>query len=390
MRLYLDIISGISGDMFFALLLGFKDCSEELSLLFSRMLDGEINISLENVLVNGIVCNRLNIEENIKKPFRHFEKIVDIIECAELPEKVKINAVNTLKIIAEAEAKVHNTSLDKIHFHEVGAVDTIIDVVGVSYMLDSLGINKVEASPAKVGFGTVKMEHGILPVPAPATVEILKGLNIERIDINDEITTPTGAALYKKFIEGVKNSFSGKLVEISYSTGTKQFENFPNMLRGFLLEEDSQLQSVMELEFNVDDTNGQVLGFLMEELFNRGAVDIFFTPIFMKKNRPAYKITVLCDESQIDDMISTVFRISSTIGVRFIKKNRVVMQRSFDEIEYAGEKVKIKKTSWNGIEKKTIEWEDLKKISKKLNVSPSDLGTEIIKQYNLKVLSKKN
>ncbi|KAA0258353.1 nickel pincer cofactor biosynthesis protein LarC [Deferribacter autotrophicus] len=384
MKLYLDIVSGISGDMFLALLLGFKDYSKELSLLFSKMLGGEVNISIENVMVNGIVCKRLGIDENVKKPFRHLHNIVDMIESVDLPEKVKSDAVDTFEIIARAEAKVHNTTLDKVHFHEVGAVDTIIDIVGVSYMLNRLGINKLEASPAKVGFGTVKMEHGILPVPAPATVEILKGLNIERIDINDEITTPTGAALYKKFIKSVKNSFSGKLVETSYSTGTKQFENFPNMLRGFLLEEDSQLQDVMELEFNVDDTNGQVLGFLMEELFNRGAVDLFFSPIFMKKNRPAYKITVLCDESKINDMISTVFKISSTIGVRFIRKNRVVMQRSFDEIEYAGEKVKIKKAAWNGIEKRAVEWEDLKKISKKLDVSPSDLEVEIMKQYNFK------
>ena len=385
--LYFDIISGISGDMTLAALLNFdNDLIKELNFELSNLLKGNVELSLEKQKINGIVTQHLKIDvQNCEKPHRNLKSICKILQNSNLPKNTINDAIGIFEIIAAAEAKSHNQPEEKVHFHEVGAIDSIIDITGIAFCMNKLNFKRIISSPITIGNGLVKTEHGILPVPAPATLEILKNIPIKRIDVNSEITTPTGAAVIRYYAELFTNEFSGKINEVSYSCGTKRFNTHPNMLRVFKFEENALIpQKAVVIETNIDDDTGENLGFLSDLLFKKGALDVSYTSLLMKKNRPAYKLTVIVTPKLTNEIINEVLNNSSAAGVRYYNVDRVVMNRKIKKIKINGTQVGIKVFKLNNIVKYAPEWDDVINYAKINNIPPSKAFKTIIAEINLK------
>jgi uncharacterized protein (TIGR00299 family) protein len=275
--LYIDIISGISGDMSLSALLQFGIDIQKLNYHLSDLLKGNVELSLVEKKINGISTKQLKIKtDNCETPHRNLTSISKMLKNSELPEKVINDSINIFKIIADSESKMHNQPKEKVHFHEVGAIDSIIDIVGISYCINELSPNLILSSPAIIGNGIVNTAHGLLPVPAPATMDILKDIPLRKIEIDSELTTPTGAAFLKYYVKDFTREFEGQITDISYSTGTKEFKNYPNMLRLLLLNQDSYTpENIYILETNIDDDTGENLSNLMDLLFENNALDVF-------------------------------------------------------------------------------------------------------------------
>ncbi|MEF3255650.1 MAG: nickel pincer cofactor biosynthesis protein LarC [Deferribacterales bacterium] len=379
-KLYFDMNSGISGDMTLAVLLQLSDQCHQLSELISSIFKTSIKLNLKDKFVNGILCKQLDISiTNEPHIHRDFKSIKSIIESAPLDEKVKNDAIAIFHLIAESEAKIHGSSIDYIHFHEVGALDSIIDILGTAYVMNKIGQVEIYSSPAKLGHGLIKSAHGLIPIPAPATADILSNFPIERIDIPEELTTPTGAAILKHYVKKVTYTFRGVIKNCYYSTGTKEFKKIPNILRLFEIEDNASIEQLVLLETNIDDMSGEPLGDIMELLFSNGALDTFFTPIFMKKNRPAIKLSVLCNESQKENLINIILKYTTSAGIRYININRIEMDRTFHNLKFQGEEFRVKRFKHGDIVKYSIEWEDIKKISKKFGISSHQLYHKLMK-----------
>ncbi|ADR19742.1 LarC family nickel insertion protein [Calditerrivibrio nitroreducens] len=404
--LYFDMISGISGDMTMAALLQVVDKSVELSEIFSSIFGISVEIGLNEKNVNGIKAYQLKLNVNKERlPNRDFKTIRKILEDSPLDEKVKSDALGIFRLIAEAESKIHGVRVDDIHFHEVGAVDSIIDIVGVAYLINCITPCYIFSSPAKFGYGTVKSAHGIIPVPAPATLEILKDFPFERLNINTELTTPTGAAIIKHYVSEVTYNFSGVVEDIYYSTGTKQLISggsstkkadkltfdesmvispiYPNLLRVIKYKDHNSKMKLVMIETNIDDMSSEHLGHTFDILFDKGALDIFFTPIFMKKNRPSYKLSVIAEESHKDILIQTILRHTTTGGVRFYGIGRYELDKSFTEVEYFGCRFRVKILTGDGIKKYSPEWEDIRRHSEFLKIPTNQLYYEVMKLVNI-------
>lgn len=382
-RLYFDISSGIAGDMTLSVLLQVSQKEEELSAILSDIFKVDIGIKLVDKFVNGILCKRLHLniphEPDIH---RNFKYIRGKIEDSDLTDDVKKDAIAIFSIIAEAEGKIHGKTVDDIHFHEVGSIDSIVDIIGVSYLFNIIGRPRIESSPAKLGYGIVNTAHGVIPVPAPATVEILKDFPVERLNVPSELTTPTGAAILKYYVNKVDYTFRGIIKNCYYSTGTKEFKNIPNILRLLEIDDGVFIDHLFIIDTNLDDMTGEELGDTLNLLLSAGALDAFFTPIYMKKNRPAYKLSVICKEENRDNMAELILRYTTSAGVRFSKISRYEMDREFLYTEFKGFRFKVKKLIWKDIIKFSPEWDDLKKIATELNIPPYQLYCEIINKIS--------
>lgn len=379
--LYLDMISGIAGDIFLSLMGQLYGDFEEISAELSKFLDTEITLSLEEKFVNGIRAYKLNLKIS-KEPHIHrtFKDIRKMLESSHFDENVKSDAIEIFRIIAETEAKIHGKNIDEVHFHEVGAIDSIIDIVGAAWFYNKLNRPMINSSYFRLGNGFINSHHGVIPVPAPATLEIVRDCNFERLDIDEELTTPTGAAIVKFYSKGFTRKVCGKVKDIFYATGSKTFERYPNLI-SLLKLEDVDDEGIIEIQTNIDDMDAEKFGFLMEKLFEVGALDVFYTPIYMKKNRPAYKLSVLCKEEPFDSIVNVIFKFSSSSGIRFSKIDRIVMHREIKNFNFKGMDVRLKVYRYNDIEKVKVEWEDLKKLSQILNIPPLELEIDILKKY---------
>ncbi len=376
-ELYLDMTTGISGDIMLAALAGLGADIKKLSDILSKMLNKPVELELETVWRNAVACNRLIIKCDIEgEPFRHLEDIKKMIYSAECDDKVKENAVKTFEIIAEAESKVHGIGIEEVHFHEIGAVDTIIDVFGAAWCLNELNIDRVISNIPVTGYGYINAAHGIMPLPAPATLKILENVPLKRVDTEGEMITPTGAALLKTYISEYTNSFSGTVVKDSFATGQKEFKGMANFMRVIILE-NGYNDSIINITTNIDDMTGELLGYLHEKLMEKGAKDVCFIPAFGKKNRPLYVVNIMCVETDKDNIIYTLFKYSSTIGMRVEKVNRITAQRDFIEKDFMGETIKLKRIKYNDIERLSPEWEDCKKAAEILNLTPLEIMNKV-------------
>jgi uncharacterized protein (TIGR00299 family) protein len=283
-------------------------------------------------------------------------------------EAVKKDIMAVYRMIAEAESHVHGKAVDEIHFHEVGAMDAIADITAVCYLFSKLDPNRVVASPIHVGSGTVKCAHGIMPVPAPATAYLLQGCPIYSSEIEGELCTPTGAALLKYFATEFGEMPVMKVSSIGYGMGKKDFER-PNAVRIMAGEEEGKKDVIMELECNVDDMTSEEVGFAMERLMEEGALEIFATPVVMKKSRPGFLLSVLTDEEKKEKMISLIFSLTSTIGIRETLHDRHVLERKTEEVETGYGIVRKKISHGYGIKKEKFEYDDLAAIARKENLS---------------------
>ena len=298
--LYFDIIGGISGDMTLSSLLDLGVPKEVfLNELSKLKMDDEFQIEITDKYENGIKGTKVNIKTNECNSHRNLTDIYEIIENSDLNNNIKEKSKKIFMIVAKAEAKVHGTTIDKIHFHEVGAIDSIVDIVGACILLDLLCIDEVYSTSVPLGLGFVKCEHGIIPASAPATVEILNKVPLRYNHVEGECTTPTGAAIIKSITDGFIEEFNFTINKVGYGVGHKKFSK-PNLLRVMLGETEKEDNFIYEINANIDDMSSEVYSYLFEKVMEEGALDIFAESIYMKKNRPAYKITILTGKNDLN------------------------------------------------------------------------------------------
>jgi uncharacterized protein (TIGR00299 family) protein len=328
---FFDCFAGISGNMVLGALLDAGLDREKLEEELVKLGLSGYQIHVQSVHRRGLHGTHVEVEVSEKQPTRHLRDIEATILESTVPEVVKEHSLAIFRRLAEAEARVHGSSIEAVHFHEVGAVDAIIDVVGAALGLWLLGVEKVYASAVHVGRGTVECAHGTLPVPAPATLELLRGVPIYGRDIDSELVTPTGAAILATLAQTFGDAPPMKVAAIGYGAGTRELP-LPNLLRLTIGETGAELEgfeedSVTLIETNIDDMNPQWYEHVMEQLFDAGALDVFLTPIQMKHNRPAIQISVIVPMAELQAVLSVLFTETTTIGVRTSVKRRWKLQR---------------------------------------------------------------
>lgn len=378
--LYFDCFSGAGGDMIVgALLDAGADAATLRSALGSLPVEG-YQIHIEKVVKKGIAATQFSvrIDPGVRQPHRHVHHVLDIIEKGDLPASVKKAAAETFRRIAVAEAEVHGTSIEKVHFHEVGAIDSIIDVVGAHLALHLLGVEAVYASPLQVGSGTISGEHGVMLVPAPATALLLKGIPWYAGDVKTELVTPTGAAILSQIVQEFGPMRPARVDSIGYGSGTRDLADRANVLRVFLGETVKtwpRSEEICVIETNVDDMTPELLAPLIGDLIDRGARDAFVTPVLGKKGRLAHLVTVLCDASELGDMLEQVFRGSSTFGVRIRTEERVCLDREWKiaETPWGEVRVKLGSLAGSGIQRAAPEFDDCRRVATENNVSVVDV-----------------
>jgi len=317
-------------------------------------------------------------QDHKEAPLRHhkskrygYNEILSLIQGLDIPEKVKEDATGVYEILGTAEASVHGKPLDKIHFHEVGSLDAIADVVGCSLLMDMLGVKYVTASPVNTGFGMVRCEHGTLPVPAPATAEILKGIPMYAGNIEGELCTPTGAALLKYFVTGFGAMPPISVKKIGYGMGTKNYEA-ANCLRVYFYDDaaiSEHQDYICEISCNLDDMSPEAIGAAFDLLLGNGALDVYVTPVFMKKNRPAVILSCLCPEDAHERIAKLMIAHTSTLGVRTTMHYRTIMDRTTESVQTEYGLIRIKCAQGFGITKRKPEYEDVLEAAKINNVS---------------------
>lgn len=371
--LYFDCFSGISGDMVLGSLL---DLDMDRDLLFDQLNSLNIEgyrLSVSQKVVNGIAGTDFDvIIDQSDKKHRHLPEIETIIASGTMKKEAKEMAMSIFRTIAEAEAKVHNTTIEKIHFHEVGAIDSIIDIVGAAICITTLNPDKIVSSSLHLGSGTVKCAHGILPVPAPATAEILKGIPVYSGDIQGELVTPTGAAIIKTVANEFATLPSMAIEKTGYGTGKKQFE-IPNLLRTIWGTEETKKttsdEELMLLETNIDDMNPEYYSNLIPLLLEKGALDAYLANIIMKKGRPGNLLSVLCYPNHTSELEEIIFTETSTLGIRKSKIQRSCLERKEIVIDTELGPVKVKAALKEGeFLKAAPEYEDCRAIAQAKNL----------------------
>ncbi|MCL1864944.1 MAG: nickel pincer cofactor biosynthesis protein LarC [Spirochaetes bacterium] len=343
-KIYFDCFSGISGDMIIG---AFLDAGFSFSILeqeLDRLNISGYNISHEKCTKNNISASKFSVNVTDDQPHRRLSEIIEIINKSGLNDKVKDNAVSIFKLIGNAEAYIHNIDIESVHFHEIGGMDSIIDICGAAVCFHELGIAEIVSSPLNTGSGTVNTSHGILPVPAPATAEILKGIPVYSGNISGELTTPTGAAIIKHYCQNFSNLPDLKIASIGYGAGTKDF-SIPNLLRIFIgdcTEDYAAYDEAMEIETSVDDMNTEYFSYLFDLLTAEGALDISVIPAVMKKNRPGHIIKVLAHKEKSDRVAEILFRETTTSGLRIRSVKRKILERFFITVKTKYGEIRVK------------------------------------------------
>ena len=399
--LYLDCAAGISGNMFIGACLQLGVPEKYLRGELAKLnLSDEYELEISDVAKNGIGAAYFDVKILHEHHHEHFDKpanvhhihehhhvhrtmadIRKIIDVAEFNASVKNYALAIFGKIAAAEGKVHNVPAEEVHFHEVGAIDSIIDIVGCAICLDYLEVKKIFVSRINVGSGFVKCAHGLMPIPAPATAELLQGFKTYSFGAEKELTTPTGAAIINTLAEDSVDLPEDFLSEkIGYGAGTLNLD-IPNVLRIYLGEFKGQTaRQIVKLETNIDDMNPQIFGWLYEKLFAAGALDVWTTPIFMKKNRPAQMLSVLVDSKHQAACTKIIFEETTTIGLRVINVDqRVEAVRKIAKVETSFGEVQCKVSAYDGkIVSITPEYEDCRRLAEKNNVPLKSIWQEAL------------
>lgn len=376
-KIYFDIVSGASGDMLLASLVDLGVPVAFLNEQYARMPLEHIHLTAEKVDRNGIQCTLIDPKFGHSHEYRHLHQILDIIKAGGFSDTVYAKCEAVLNAIAEAEAHVHGVDKHHIHFHEIGAVDTILDITGVVLGLEYLGVDCIEFSTITDGHGTVKTAHGVIPVPVPATAALIKGFDLKIIDVPTELVTPTGAALLT-VLGKQKKGMSGSVVSIGYSCGTKRFDNHPNILRAFIIDERAgdALEEIMVLETDLDHISGEIMGHTAQVLFENGALDVSWIPLYMKKGRPAYRLSVIASVNGYQAIVDQILLQTRTLGVRIQMVTRAVASRSFRQVNFCGQVLTEKVCEYNGKSFTKLEYDALCKIAQKRKMPLIDLMDE--------------
>ncbi len=366
--LYLDCFSGISGDMLLGALADLGVPLAHLRAELKKLPVSGYTIATSRVTRSHLGATKVDVRLGRgPQPERGIRDITRILDRSRLSAKVREHAQAAFDRLVDAEARVHRISRDRVHLHEVGAVDAIVDIVGAMVGLEWLGWPRVVCSPLHVGRGMVTMEHGTFPVPGPATAALLRGRPVYATHVEGELVTPTGATLATTLATDFGPLPSMRLQKIGYGAGSRDIEGHPNVLRalyGDLLDEAAVRETVLVLQTTIDDMNPQLYGHLMERLFDAGALEVFYTPIQMKKNRPGTMATIICPEPRMERVTEVLFKETTTIGFRFLPMGRIEMSRRIDTVRTPYGPVRIKASFYNGdLMQATPEYEDCRKAA---------------------------
>ena len=375
---YFDCFSGISGDMTLGAFIDLGVPVQWLCQQLERMPLTGFDLSVSEVLRNGIRAQRVKVETLDHEHSRNYTDIRSLILGSPLSSEVQKTSLSIFEKIADAEARIHNCPKESVHFHEIGGIDAIVDIVGTALCVEYLNIDNILASKIPLGSGFVACRHGTLPVPAPATLDILKGVPVYGTDLAHELVTPTGAAI----IVTLAHSF-GKMPDVvikntGYGAGKHVFESIPNMLRiitGTLSEPQKdvggglQSDEIVIVETCIDDMNPEIFGFLMERLFEDGALDVYWIPVYMKKNRPGTMVQVLCRGNHKETVVRRLLTETTSAGVRFYDAHRRILAREQMVVDSAYGKVQVKRmVDPDGGVRMVPEFESCKKIALEKNI----------------------
>jgi len=369
--LYYDCFAGISGDMNLGAMVDLGVDPDYLKTELQKLNIEGFHLEIQKDIRRGVSGTKATvvIENPENEKHRHLRHVEELVNQSNLSPEVKAMSLKIFDLIAVAEGKVHNISKERVHFHEVGALDSIADIVGAAICLDYLKVDKVMSSPIQLGGGMVKCAHGIMPVPAPATTEIVQNVPVKTGLIQHEATTPTGAAILVATVDEFTDKIDFKIQKTAYGIGQRDVSEVPNVLRVFLSDTNestnqTKLEEAWILECNIDDMNPEWYDHLFGKLFDAGASDVFLTPIIMKKSRPANMLSVLCSQNIVSEMKSIIFNNSTTIGLREYPVIKTVLDRQEKEIETELGKVRVKCSYFQGKEIRfKPEFEDLKKLA---------------------------
>jgi len=363
---YLDAFSGISGDMTVGAL---ADAGADTTALVCALRSVKTGAAFrfEKTKRRGIAASKFHVDQVEAKNHRHLPQILEMIDRADLPKRAKLNASKVFERLGEAEARVHDIPVEKVHFHEVGAADSISDIVGACLGLELLGVEAVYSSPLNVGSGTVATEHGVLPVPAPATAELLKGRPVYARGPSAELTTPTGAAIATTLAVEFGAMPAMQILATGYGAGSRDYPEHANVLRVIIGESSTASESttVSVLEANIDDSTPQVLGYAMERLFEAGALDVTLESVLMKKNRAGSLLRIIATPETREMLAKIVFEETTTLGLRIYQAERRVKARSFVEVDTAHGRVRIKITDDGSF---APEYDDCRKLARETGV----------------------
>lgn len=386
--LYYDCFAGISGDMNLGALIDLGVDENYLRSELNKLNIDGFELKVASAKRRGITGTLVSIL--VKNPdnekHRHLRHVEEIVNGSSLSDNVKSTALDIFNRIAVAEAKVHGIDIQQVHFHEVGALDSIADIVGAAICLDALHIDKVLSSPIQLGGGTVKCAHGVMPVPAPATALIVESIPVKLGLVNHEATTPTGAAILAATVHEFVHSFSLPITKTAYGIGQRDVSEVPNILRVFLSEstangEESNKELASLLECNIDDMQAEHFEYLMDKLFEKGASDVWFTPIIMKKSRPATQVSVLCKTELTDSMKEMLFTNSTTLGIREQQIAKEILYRKTYQVETIYGAVQVKESFYKG---KSLhvkpEYDDCKLLANQLNIPISEIEKAVKKK----------
>ncbi len=389
--LYLDCGMGVAGDMLTAALLALLNKEEQDQFLrdINAALGGKAVVTAEPAVKCGVQGLHVRVVidgEEEGHEHRHHDgehhhhhtgirEIRELIESLPLSDAVREDALQVFNSIARAESEVHGTDMEHIHFHEVGSIDAVADVLGVCLLMEKLAPDLVVASPVNVGGGTVKCAHGVLPVPAPATELLLRGIPWYEGEIKSELCTPTGAALLRWFVNSWQTAPVLRVETCAYGMGTKDFGQL-NAVRALLGEMEDE-ENLYVLACNLDDMTGEELGFAQERLFEAGALDVWTTPIGMKKGRPGVLLSVLCRPEQTHALTECLFRHTTTLGVREDYVQRYTLRRETRTADTPWGPVRVKAASGCGVSRKKPEYEDLARIARENGLSLREVKEKI-------------
>ena len=388
--LYFDCYSGISGDMALGALLDLGlDINELREMLANLELKGYL-LKAEKVTRKGIAGTRAIVELDHETPVeRNLPAILALIERAKLPQQVVEDSSRVFRTLAQAEAKVHGIPVEKVHFHEVGAVDAIIDIVGTAAALYLLRVEKVFCSPLPLGRGEVITAHGMLPLPAPATLELLamRKAPVEGRDCDFELVTPTGAALVTALAESFGQLPAFAVEKVGYGAGTID-PGYPNYLRTVLGKIENELtvheENVAIIETGIDDLSPEIYGYLMEKLFQAGALDVYYSPIQMKKNRPAVQVTVLTEPANIQATMDIIFQETSTLGLRVTTARKIMRPREICLVKTRWGEIRVKYSPASEGKKVldySPEYEDCLKAARSSGVALKEVYRQVEEQF---------
>lgn len=364
---YFDCFSGISGDMAVAALLDAGASIDPLLRTLESLPIEKPELKVEKIVEKGISGTRFTVLEPSEVRERSYTEMRKLIQEAKISKNAKRMASKILFTLAEAEAKIHSIPLKEVHFHEIGAIDTITDILGVALLLEDLGVTEVWSSKVPVGSGEVNTEHGVLPVPAPATLEILKEVPLDDRKHSGEVTTPTGAAIIKSLASKFVAPGNLTVERIGYGFGHFRFER-PNFLRVIIGQKSRIEETLYEVRANIDDSSAEMISETATSLLEKGALDVWVEQVLMKKGRPGAILNFLCSQENLDRLIDEVFKGTTTIGIRFHPVERRVLPRRIEEVQTPYGKIRVKVSGKGKNLRIAAEFDDCVNLAKKFGL----------------------